>query len=46
MQYFDCQKIQYEGTTSKNPLAFKHYNPEALIDGKSMKDHPRFAAPY
>jgi len=46
MQYFDCDKIQFEGTTSKNPLAFKHYNSSALIDGKSMQDHLRFAAPY
>lgn len=46
MQYFDCDKIQYEGPSSKNPLAFKHYNPDELIDGKPMKDHLRFAAPY
>jgi xylose isomerase len=46
MQHFDCDKIQYEGSASKNPLAFKHYDAEALIDGKSMKDHLRFAAPY
>ncbi len=46
MHYFDCDKIQFEGTSSKNPLAFKHYNPGELVDGKSMKDHLRFAAPY
>ena len=46
MQYFECEKIQYEGTSSKNPLAFKHYDPDALVDGKSMKEHLRFAAPY
>ena len=46
MQYFDCEKIQYEGPSSKNPLAFKHYNPDELIDGKPMKEHLRFAAPY
>ena len=46
MQYFDCEKIKYEGPTSKNPLAFKHYNPEELVDGKPMKEHLRFAAPY
>lgn len=46
MQYFDCDKIQYEGASSKNPLAFKHYNPDEQIDGKSMKEHLRFAAPY
>ena len=46
MEYFKCPKIQYEGAGSKNPFAFKHYNAEAIIDGKSMKDHLRFAAPY
>ncbi len=39
-------KIQYEGPSSKNPLAFKHYNPDELIDGKSMKDHLRFSMTY
>ncbi|MDF1756177.1 MAG: xylose isomerase [Verrucomicrobiales bacterium] len=46
MQYFDCDKIQYEGANSKNPLAFKHYNADELIGGKSMKDHLRFAGAY
>ena len=46
MQYFDCDKIQYEGPNSKNPFAFKHYNPDELVDGKPMKEHLRFAAPY
>lgn len=46
MQYFDCDKIQYEGPTSKNALSFKHYNPEELVDGKSMKNHLRFAGAY
>ncbi len=46
MQYFDCDKIQFEGPGSKNALSFKHYNPEELIDGKSMKDHLRFAGAY
>lgn len=38
--------IQYEGPDSKNPLAFKHYNPAEIIDGKSMKDHFRFSVTY
>ena len=42
----DVQKIQFEGPSSKNPLAFKHYNADELIGGKSMKDHLRFAAAY
>ena len=32
--------------TSVNPLAFKHYQPEALVLGKKMKDHLRFAVCY
>jgi xylose isomerase len=39
-------KIQYEGPKSRNPLAFKHYNPEELVEGKSMKDHMRFSVVY
>jgi xylose isomerase len=46
MAYFDCDKIQYEGPTSKNPLSFKHYNPEELVGGKPMKDQLRFGAAY
>ncbi len=38
--------IQYEGPQSKNPLAFKHYNPEELVEGKTMKDHLRFSVVY
>jgi xylose isomerase len=39
-------KIQYEGPNSKNPLAFKHYDPEERVEGKSMKDHLRFSVTY
>ena len=39
-------KIQFEGPSSKNPLAFKHYNAEELIDGKTMKEHLRFSVTY
>ena len=39
-------KIQYEGSESKNPLAFKHYNPEEVVEGKAMRDHFRFGAAY
>ena len=46
MQYFDCDKIQFEGPDSKNPLAFKHYNAEEVIAGKTMKEHLRFAGAY
>jgi xylose isomerase len=39
-------KIEYEGRKSKNPLAFKWYNPEEVVSGKKMKDHLRFAIAY
>ena len=39
-------KILFEGPESRNPLAFKHYHAEELVDGKAMKDHLRFAVAY
>jgi xylose isomerase len=39
-------KIQYEGPKSKNPLAFKHYNPDEIVEGKPMKDQLRFSVAY
>lgn len=38
--------IRFEGADSKNPLAFKHYNAEEKVEGKSMKEHLRFAVVY
>ena len=46
-KYFPkVSKIKYEGPDSKNPLAFKHYNPRKKIMGKSMAEHLRFAVCY
>ena len=42
----DIKKIPYEGPDSKNPLAFRHYNEDELVEGKSMKDHLRFSVAY
>jgi xylose isomerase len=39
-------KIEYEGKKSRNPLAFRWYNPDELISGKKMKDHLRFAIAF
>ncbi|TCV96636.1 xylose isomerase [Biostraticola tofi] len=45
--YFDkIEKIRFEGLQSRNPLAFRHYNPDEIILGKRMEDHLRFAACY
>jgi xylose isomerase len=42
----NISKIRYEGPKSKNPLAFKHYNPDESIDGKTLKEHLRFSVVY
>ena len=42
----DITEIRYEGPTSKNPLAFKHYNAEEMVEGKTMRDQLRFAVVY
>src|SRR5665648_777550 len=39
-------KIRFEGKSSQNPLAFRHYNPEEVIAGKTMRNHLRFAMSY
>ncbi len=45
--YFeDVSKIKFEGAGSSNPLAFKYYNPEELVGGKSMEDTLRFSMAY
>ena len=38
--------IRYEGPDSRNPLSFKHYNADELVEGKTMRDHLRFSAVY
>lgn len=47
MGYFDSvSKISYEGKDSKNPLSFKHYNPQEVVMGKTMEEHLRFGVAY
>jgi xylose isomerase len=38
--------IKYEGVESDNPLAFKWYDENRIIAGKTMKEHLRFAVCY
>jgi len=42
----DIPKIQYEGPDSKNPLAFRHYNEDEVVEGKTMKEQLRFSVAY
>jgi xylose isomerase len=47
MSFFpEVSAIKFEGPDSKNPLAFRHYNPDEKVEGKSMKEHLRFAVAY
>ncbi len=39
-------EIKFEGSTSDNPLAFKYYNPEQVVAGKTMREHFKFAIAY
>jgi xylose isomerase len=39
-------RISYEGPSSGNPLAFKYYNENRTVAGKSMRDHFRFAVAF
>ena len=36
-------KIPYEGKNSTNPLAFKYYNPDEVVNGKPMREQLKFA---
>ena len=42
----DVKKVKYEGPKSKNPLAFKHYNAEEVVEGKNMAEHLRFSVAF
>ena len=36
-------KIKFEGADSRNPMAFRYYDPEKVVRGKKMKDWLRFS---
>jgi xylose isomerase len=44
--YKGIGQIQYEGKDSDNPLAFKYYNPDQVVAGKTMREHFKFAIAY
>ena len=39
-------QIRYEGPQTDNEFAFRHYNPDEVVMGKSLKEHLRFAVAY
>ena len=42
----EISKIPYEGPSSKNPLAFKHYDSTKVIEDRTMAEHLRFSVAY
>ena len=46
-EYFKgINQIKYEGRESGNPLAFKWYDENKIVNGKTMKEYFRFAMAY
>jgi xylose isomerase len=46
-EYFKTiPNIPYEGEDSKNPLAFKYYNAQETVGGKTMEEHLRFSMAF
>jgi xylose isomerase len=47
MEFFaNVSTIPYEGPSSKNPFAFKYYNRDEVIGGKTMAEHLKFSMAY
>ncbi|MBQ4605072.1 MAG: xylose isomerase, partial [Clostridia bacterium] len=47
MEFFkNVPVVKYEGKDSANPMAFRYYNPEEEIAGKTMREHLKFAMSY
>ncbi|UAB82610.1 xylose isomerase [Zunongwangia sp. SCSIO 43204] len=45
--YFkNIDTIKFEGKESDNPLAFKYYDENKVVAGKTLKEHLRFAVAY
>ena len=45
--YFpEIGKIKFEGSSSRNPLAFTHYDENKVVNGKTMKEQFKFAVSY
>jgi len=39
-------RIAFEGPQSKNPLAFRYYDADEVVAGRSMREHLRFSVVY
>ena len=47
MEFFEnVGKVRYEGKNATSPFAFRYYNPDEVIGGKTMREQLRFAMSY
>jgi xylose isomerase len=44
--FAEIPAVRFEGPESRNPLAFRHYDPARVVRGKTMAEHFRFAVCY
>ena len=44
--FADIEQISYEGPDSDNPLAFRWYDADRVVAGRTMAEHLRFAVSY
>lgn len=45
--YFEgVDAVKYEGTETNNPFAFRYYNKDQVVLGKTMAEHLRMAVCY
>lgn len=42
-RYEDIKKVPYAGASGKDPFTFRHYDADAIILGKPMREHLKFA---
>jgi xylose isomerase len=42
----DIDRVPFAEPGSRSPLAFRRYRPDEIVEGRSMRDHLRFASPY
>jgi len=46
-QYFNLiPNVRFEGPESDNPFAYRYYNPNQVVAGKTMREHFKFAMAY
>ncbi len=44
--FFSTPAIRYGGPKAAKAMAFRHYNPDEVVDGRTMKEHLRFSIAY